>query len=243
MLLFPLLLITPTIILAQSPTPTSISVIHTLIPPYGPGPAIYHASIAGVQPFGTVYHITCSPPPASSLQTPTLQWDPCLTRYFGTESQTFTQVSTGWFVARDLQSSTATHKSALNKAHTNCNIQPQASPRLGVNDVGLLSCSAYSYDGAGRGTQTEGDGYAKFGLRRQDVTVTGGWESLEGPVVTTESTLAVGSFTDIGATATKGAPVTTVTLHKVGGDAATISGQGMAGWTAVLVAFATAFVL
>src|SRR4051812_28023624 len=160
MLPFPLLFLLPLLqAQAQSSrnqlnTPTQTSTVTTLVPPYGPGPATYHASIYTVLPIGTVYQITCIEPTASPTLSLSLN-SYCKLQQYGDRVQTFTQGPSVWKVSRPRLQQT-----------TSCTISAGAE-----DNGGLAGWKCW-------GTGPMATGEAALGLKRQDVVVTGGFEKL-----------------------------------------------------------------
>ncbi|KAF2123096.1 hypothetical protein BDV96DRAFT_14274 [Lophiotrema nucula] len=184
-------------LLPRSVTATRVSTLTSVIPPYGStaasgwGTPTFYASIASIEPAGTIFAITCQPPTKTPMIPLNPVPDPCHINDWGTGSQTFLQGSDAWSFTRTQSKQEFT---------TECNSPYNCWAR---NEVGGVE-------------QTTDGAFTDFMLEEQQVIVTAGWESVDNPGGVPEATTteAIGSFTDIGATNTKGAPVATVTLFK-----------------------------
>lgn len=186
MLPFTLLALLAPLIRADSSIiiPSRTSIVRDLFPPYAAGPATYYASVAAVNSQGTVYAITCLKP--TTFPTPDPQSrDPCLTSSLGDSSQTFTQGKDTWMVTRS-----ATPSPTDGPFFTECAMKTASS--LTEQDEGVLSCFVRrSLDGFGPETRG-GDGNSIFGMQRQAVTITGGFELLGDAGATAEPTSGAG---------------------------------------------------
>ncbi|KAF2799332.1 hypothetical protein K505DRAFT_371055 [Melanomma pulvis-pyrius CBS 109.77] len=200
-------------------------VYSTIIPPYGPGPATYYASIIKTTGRETAYAMTCIPP--ATLPTPKpSNYDPCQTSRFGTTSQTIHQGDGLWIVSRPPDS-----KGKIVTTQCMLSWEDNEMPKTRGGDLGGGVEICYAEDE----TPEEYDrrvasGNTDLGLGRHRVTVTGGWDFVVMPYTPTpvaSSSSSIVSMTDIGATPTKGGPVVTVTLQIVpaGSGPVTYSGR------------------
>jgi hypothetical protein len=169
---------------------TRTEVVSSLIPPYatynGPGSATYYASIVYSTVYDVKYAMTCLPP--SNLEPEEVsivsRQDPCQTKLFGTGSQTIFQAKSGWDVTRTAASG--------RPVVTQCQIaDPFNEGPFTRGDKVLTSCSMAVVTYVGEPYVEPQDVNGDFGMERQVVTITGGFEETISTSNQGTSTLAV----------------------------------------------------
>ncbi|KAF2014842.1 hypothetical protein BU24DRAFT_410544 [Aaosphaeria arxii CBS 175.79] len=161
-------------------TPTKVSVLEHIFPPYR-GPASYFASVVAIEDQITTLAMTCLQPTSWPTPDP-LSRDPCDTSSLGIRSQTITQGNGTWGVE---------HGTTLGEEYwTRCQrMSGSLGPSATENpfDASSLYCSArYSASGFPPLTE-EGVARVRFGLSTQLVTVTAGFDVLGEPLETASS--------------------------------------------------------